>query len=199
MSNAGKTYWSKKLEANGFIRYGCDEMIENKLGPQLKKLGFKGIKDVAKWMGQPYEKQHKKNSLTYLDFEKQIMREILSNIKQMDLRKNVVIDTTGSVIYTGDDILNMLSESSIIVYLTTPASVKKIMYENYIKNPKPVFWGDVFSKRKGETNLQALSRCYPELLSYRQKKYQQYAKITLDYSGLRKNISTDKFISFLSS
>ena len=31
MSGSGKTYWSKKLESEGFKRFCCDDLIEEKL------------------------------------------------------------------------------------------------------------------------------------------------------------------------
>jgi hypothetical protein len=39
----------------------------------------------------------------------------------------------------------------------------------------------VFSKKHGETNEEALARCYPRLLFSRQRLYEQYADVTIDY------------------
>lgn len=197
MSNSGKTYWSQKLETAGFKRYSSDDYIEEKLGEELKKLGYSGIADVSKWLGQPYEESHARNSKTYLSYEIESLQYFISQITNQD--DNVVIDTTGSVIYTGD-VLKKLKKSTKIVYLDTPAKVQKQMYESYIKNPKPVLWQGSFYKLKGESDMEALSRCYPEFLRYRTTKYRSLANITFDYHLLRdKDLTTENFISLLQS
>lgn len=199
MSNVGKTYWSKKLESLGFYRLGCDDLIENKLEKELKKYGYSGINDVARWLGQPYEKQYGENSLKYLNFETQAVEEIIQRINCRLLNgKKVVIDITGSVIYLGEKIVFKLKKSTKIVYLDTPMSVQKRMFEAYIQNPKPVIWGNHFIKEKGQTDFEALTACYPKLLAYRTSKYKEYADITIDYSFQRAdNINTKKFINFI--
>src|SRR5437868_5591313 len=117
MSGSGKTYWSKKMEKKGFIRFCCDDLIENKLHEELKSLGYKGgIKDLAKWMGQPYEKKYRITSKKYVSIEKQVMKEVLNTVeKQFD--KNLIIDTTGSVIYTGNRILERLKNLTKVIFL----------------------------------------------------------------------------------
>ena len=67
MSGSGKSYWSKKLQAKGFKRFCCDDLIEKKLENELKKLGYSGIQDVAKWMGQPFDTQYLRSSKEYLN------------------------------------------------------------------------------------------------------------------------------------
>ncbi|MBI2036348.1 hypothetical protein HYT17_01850 [Candidatus Microgenomates bacterium] len=202
MSNSGKTHWSTKLsrelERAGFVRFAADELIEKKLETVLKKLGFAGIHDMARWMGQPYEKRYQTNSQKYLALEKEAMEEILSSLQKLTKSKNIVIDTTGSVIYLGDKLMSRLKKLTAIVYLDTPESVQKQMYENYIKNPKPVIWGDSFRKLNGESDFAALSRCYPKLLAFRTKRYKKYANIVLDYFMLReKNFSAEQFVKHL--
>ena len=185
MSNSGKTHWSKKLEEQGFKRFCCDDIIEEKLGDELKRLGYHGIEDVAKWMGQPYDTQYPETSKRYLDFEKETMKEILAYLQNASDEEKIVVDTTGSAIYTGDEIMQELSRLTTIVYLDTPDSVKQEMYEAYIKNPKPVIWGNSYNQNEGETTLAALARCYPELLAYRTSKYKHYADVTIAYEEQR--------------
>lgn len=186
MSNCGKTYWSKKLEFIGFKRFGCDDMIEKKLESELKKLGYTGINDVAKWMGQPYEIQYPKTSKKYLEFEKETLEEIIKELFTIDKQNDTVIDTTGSVIYHGEKIIKELQKLTKIVLLDTPESVLQEMFSSYIRNPKPVYWGKNFDKKENETPKAALFRCYPKLLHFRQSKYRQYANIILDYPLTRK-------------
>lgn len=201
MSNSGKTYWSKKLEAVGFERLSCDDFIEKKLKKELKDLNLSGIDGVAKWLGQPFERQYPKTSRKYLRFEKESLIWIikkLKTLKKQSYHHNIVIDTTGSAIYTGEQILEKLRKLSIIVYLETPASVIKKMCKLYFQNPKPVIWGESFNRLEGETPMEALKRCYPHLLDYRRKKYQKYAHITLDYFLLRRpNFGIEDFLKII--
>ncbi len=185
MSNSGKSHWSQLLEEHkNFVMFCCDDMIEEKLGPELKELGFSGVSDVGKWMGQPYDERYKENSRKYLDSEIDVMKEIFEEIKKNSYEK-VVIDTTGSVVYTGDEILKKLKEISRVIYLETPQSIQNHMLKAYMKYPKPVYWGNSYKIMDGENCTAALVRCYSELLSFRTKLYEGLADLTLDYNELR--------------
>lgn len=198
MSNAGKTYWSKKLEAGGFTRFSCDDIIEKKLEKELKKLGFSGINDIAKWMGQPYETQYPQTSKKYLEFEKESLEEIIKILEGKPVHENIVIDTTGSVIYAGNGIMKQLRRLSKIVYLDIPESVKRQMRELYFQNPKPVIWGGSFKKAEDESDIEALKRCYPHLLEYRTNRYKEVAHLKLDYFLIRKpGFTIDDFLRLI--
>ena len=183
MSNVGKSYWSEKLVKKGFKRFCCDDLIEKKLEPHLIEQGFSGIQDVSKWMGLPYEKQYPINSEFYLDCEVQVMKEILEYIDKSD--KDIVIDTTGSVIHTNTTILQQIKLLTKVIYLKSPYSVIQEMLSKFIENPKPVFWANMFHKESGEDNMQAIKKCYPKLISYRGMQYNRFADIILDYYKLK--------------
>lgn len=194
MSNSGKSHWSGLLQERGFTRYCCDDLIEKKLGPELQALGYAGIQDVAKWMGQPFDPQYPEKSKKYLDFEGEVVREVLEEVGRSKARR-VVIDTTGSVIYLAPNIQEALSARTLVVYLETSDTVKDEMYRNYLKNQKPVIWGNSFSRVEGETDVAALARCYPDLLAYRGRKYGQLAHIRLSYETLHDpDFTIDQFI-----
>lgn len=198
MSGTGKTYWSKKLVQYGFTHICCDDLIENKLATELKKLGYKGIKGVAKWVGQPYEVQFKKRQKKYLKSEKQVMQDIMSKVKKGRIR-NVVIDTSGSVVYAGYNIRNKLKKYTTIVYFKVPKSLYHDMFKRYMKEPKPLMWMNGFRKHNGEANEVALKRCYLKLLQHRAQLYKEYADITMDYTSLQlSNFTVDNFIKQVS-
>ncbi len=185
MSNTGKSFWAKELEKIGFERYCCDDLIEQRLGPQLKRLGYRGIADVSKWLGQPYDERHLKNSRKYLSLESQMLHDICLAIDKLAKNSPVVIDTTGSVIYARTNVLERLAKLTKIIYLEVPAAVEQKMYELYIKEPKPVVWCNAFSKQPGEVAITALGRCYPQLLRSRAAMYKQLANVTVDSFKLR--------------
>jgi len=135
MSGSGKSYWSQKLETKGFKRFCCDDLIEEKLRTEFKALGYYGIQDVARWMGQPFDKQYESSSIRYLQYENEVMDKVIHSIRHSLSHKNLVIDTTGSVIYTGRNILEKLVRFTKVIYLDTPTSVKEEIYQLYLQNP----------------------------------------------------------------
>jgi len=44
-----------------------------------------------------------------------------------------------------------------------------------------MLWRDIFSKEPGETNKEALERCYPKLIIARQRLYERNADVEIDY------------------
>ncbi|MBW1856724.1 MAG: hypothetical protein JRI42_00360 [Deltaproteobacteria bacterium] len=44
-----------------------------------------------------------------------------------------------------------------------------------------MIWKDSFSQKPGETNQEALARCYPQLLSARERLYARYPDVEIDY------------------
>lgn len=197
MSGSGKSYWSKKLEERGLRRICCDYEIEKKLAPVLKQHGFKGIQEVAKWLGHPYEPQFFENQAAYLQCEKEVMAETVKML-ETGVAGNMVIDTTGSIIYTGGNICSTLKKYTAVVYLDTPLSVREQMLALYLKEPKPVVWGSHFNRKTGESEMQALARCYPKLLAWRSRQYKKYADITLDYYKLRApDFCVESFLEYL--
>jgi shikimate kinase len=180
MSGSGKSHWSIELAELGFLRFCCDELIADKLAPELIRSDGTAL-DLGEWMGFPYEPRFKERESRYLAYEIEVIREILSYLSVSNSEQKVVVDTTGSVIYTGKDMLERLKSSSTVVHLATPPEVKERMLRVYLDQPRPVLWRDVFSKKHGETNEEALARCYPRLLFSRQRLYEQYADVTIDY------------------
>jgi shikimate kinase len=181
MSGVGKTTWAQKLEEKGYTRYSCDDAIEEKLADELTQLGYSGINDLAKWLGQPYEPQYPANEQRYLDLEKESVEEALEKVASLPDDSRFVLDTTGSVIYMTDELLDKLAKKTKIVYLETPEAVQQEMCENYFKDPKPVIWNGVYQHNPTEEETESLRRCYPELLQKRTKIYQRHAQITIPY------------------
>jgi shikimate kinase len=181
MSNVGKSFWSTHLaEEADFNAIGCDDLIEAELGSVLQDAGFNGgITDMAKWMGQPYDPQFTANQHTYLDLETMTMRRTIERLTQSSLNGNTVVDTTGSVVHTGDKIAEELAKNSTVVYLEATPSMRQKMFELYIAEPKPVVWGDVYTQREDEMPSEALSRSYPELLARRSGLYQRMAHVAI--------------------
>lgn len=196
MSNIGKTFWSKKFESEGFKRIGCDDLIERKLTLDLEKLGYAGIADVARWMGQPGDEEFSNNQQKYLSLEKEVMSDIFNVIKNGN-NQNIVIDTTGSIVHTGDNICKCLKNNTLVVYIEATKDMKEKMFDNYIKKPKPVVFGKLFYQKKQETCRQALERCYKELLEYRSDLYRKCADVIISRKIIKENMSISDFLSLV--
>jgi adenylate kinase family enzyme len=182
MSGAGKSHWSKKMESLGFQIYSCDDLIAERLGQKLEEKGKSTI-NLAKWMGQPFSEGYPEAEAFYLELEGAVISQIcdeLENSSQKD--KQVVVDTTGSLIYLENKLLNRLRNLTLTVQLKLPEEKHEKLFETYLLDPKPVIWGEVYLPREGESPQNTLGRCYRELLSFRNERYGLLADCVLDYS-----------------
>ncbi len=194
MSGSGKSHWSKLLANEGFARLCADDIIEQKLGAELTQHGYKGIGDVSKWMGQPYDERYVWNSNRYLELEGETMQEFMVDVATRAPGDDVVVDTTGSLIYLSPEILRELAKLSTIVYFHTPESAQARMVKLYLEDPKPILWGGSYNRLANESPLQSITRCYPLFLQDRTIKYQKLANVTFDYYELRNISMTPKKI-----
>lgn len=197
LSGCGKSTWAQRLaDERGFKRFCCDDMIESRLHEELHSSGINGIRGVAFWMGQPYEQFFPERQATYLTREAGVIAEIVQTLALgSDENENIVIDTTGSFIYLDPVLCSSLKSHSKLVYLKVPDEEIPQMFRQYLADPKPVVWKDMFSQQVGESNVQALSRCYPQLIESRMRLYEQYADIVLPMGlAARDNISTEQFL-----
>ncbi len=193
MSNIGKTHLSKKLCEVGFTHINCDDLIELKLEKKLKAVGYSGIKEVARWMGQPFDERYFKNQKEYLSFENDVMKNIFKQKKN----KNTIIDTTGSVVHTGIQMCTNLKFFSLVIYIEATEKMKERMFKQYIKEPKPVVFGNMFNQKRNETNSESLKRCYRDLLDARSALYKKYADVIIPRDTIKINISANKFIALI--
>lgn len=182
MSGAGKSYWTQKLAASGFRAISIDDRIEAKLAPELNAGRYRGIGGVAEWMGWPDQPVYREQK--YLTSEIESTREALDEIER-SADEGIVLDTTGSVVYTGDEICHRLQRLTTIVYLAASPAEEETLIARYLSDPKPVLWGGEFSQRPGESAKDAVARCYPQLIAYRKQLYERYAHRIVPMERLR--------------
>src|SRR3989344_1008208 len=175
MSNAGKSYRSKVLRDEcGFMWYHVDDEI-------LKSLGFSTLEEISEWLGYPNREGYPERGKTNLECE-----DKNTKVDFLDAGgKNLVFDTTGSVIYLPQTTLTWLKENCLIVNLTVDEGAVDKMMKKFFDHPKPVTWGGFFKPKKGDTEKETLERCYPKLLSDRLKKYRTLAHINVPAEALR--------------
>jgi shikimate kinase len=184
MSGTGKTFWTKKLAGSGVSAISCDDRIEQKLLPRLTAGGYAGINGVAAWMGWPDSATYAERESEYLTEEIHALDEILNELEKHP-QQSLVLDTTGSVIYAGNNLLMRLRRQMKIVYLATSAPEQQLLIERYLSDPKPVLWRGAFQPKGNEAPRETVARCYPSLISARRQSYEALAHCTLQVASLR--------------
>ena len=184
MSGSGKTFWTRKLAAEGWSAISCDDRIEEKLASRLAAGRHAGINGVAAWMGWPDSPKYGEREAQYLEEEIHTLGEVLTGLEG-DPEKPLVLDTTGSVIYTGNNLLLRLRRRMTLVYLAASAEEQQLLIDRYLSDPKPVLWRGAFQPKKGESPQETVARCYPLLIAARRQSYEALAHCTLLVAELR--------------
>lgn len=189
MSGSGKSHWTQKLASAGFRVISVDDRIENRLASDLATGGHRGIGGVAAWMGWPDDPGYPERENKYLECEVRSMGKALAEIEALG-EEGAILDTTGSVVYTGDEICRRMQELTTVVYLEASRAEEELLIARYLSDPKPVLWGDEFVQRPGESTHDAIARCYPQLIAHRRKLYERYAHLIVSMDLLR-NVNLD--------
>jgi shikimate kinase len=197
MSGAGKTFWTKKLAASQYPAISCDDRIEQKLAPRLAGGGYSGINGVAAWMGWPDSRTYSERESEYLAEEIHTLDEILTELEKHP-ETSLVLDTTGSVIYIGNNLLMRLRRQMTIVHLAASREEQQLLIERYLSDPKPVLWRGAFQSRMDEKPRETVTRCYPALIAARRQSYEALAHCTLQVSALRdRSLSAAAFLKMI--
>ncbi len=186
MSNAGKSYRAKILENdNDFFWYQVDDDIQ-------KALGFKDQKGISSWLGYPTSEGYKEREQRYLEFED----EFTGNAALASPGRNLVFDTTGSVIYSKPETLANLRENTLVVHLDVGEDSLAQLVERFFKEPKPLAWHGHFTRQPGESEEAALRRSYPTLLKERCAQYRELAHLHIKAEEFY-NASGEKTLSII--
>jgi len=162
----------------------CDDRIEEKLAHRLSAGVHSGINGVAAWMGWPDSPTYAEREAQYLEEEIHTLGDVLTDLERQP-DKSLVLDTTGSVIYAGNNLLLRLRRQMTVVYLAASAPEQQLLIERYLNDPKPVLWRGAFQPKKGETPRETVARCYPVLIATRRQSYEALAHCTLKVADLR--------------
>ncbi|MBI4196270.1 MAG: hypothetical protein HY539_00450 [Deltaproteobacteria bacterium] len=184
MSNVGKSFRARQLrDEKGFGMVSIDEEIE-------KKLGLAGLEALASWMGFPHQGGYAPKEKVYLQTEQAMMQNL-----ELPQGKNFVVDSTGSLIYLGNKILETLKGNYLIVHLEVVESMIPLMTDKFFTRPKPVVWGGMFERRPKEAVEVAYRRCYPEWLQFRLGKYKQLADVSVSGElSIDPKVTIDRFL-----
>lgn len=169
MSNCGKSYRSRVLERqNGFFWYQVD-------GDITKTLGLTDVEAIAEWLGYPPSGTYPEREQRYLELE----NEFTSRAAMTSPGKNLVFDTTGSVIHLAPATLKTLSENTLVVHLDVGDDSLEDLLQRFFKDPKPVAWSGFWRQEPGASVEDAIRRSYPALLTERLARYRALAHINI--------------------
>ena len=195
MSGAGKTFWARRLAAVGHHVVSCDDLIGQQLAEHLPDGRHEHINDIAAWMGWPDSATYAEREAQYLAEEISVLDAVLTSIERAP-RESLILDTTGSVIYTGNHLLMRMRRDLTVVYFAASAQEQQLLIERYLSEPKPVLWRGAFHPKAGESARDTVARCYPALMAARRQSYEALAHVTLPVADLRSAISdVDLFLA----
>ena len=184
MSGAGKSFWTERIAAADYPSLCCDTLIEQRLASRLKTGGFAGIHGVAAWMGWPDLPTYAERESAYLQEEIAVLDEVLSRLEK-NPSDELVLDTTGSIIYVGNHLLLRLRKQMRVVYLAASPDEQQLLIDRYLDDPKPVLWRGGFQPRAGESPRETVARCYPALIAARRQSYEALAHGVIPVVELR--------------
>lgn len=168
MSNAGKSKAGKALaREKGFEHVEVDRAI-------AEELDLEGMNDLSEWLGLPDTDLYAERAQRYLQLE-----EKHTTMPRLPMG-NLVLDTTGSVVHLPERALRKLVRDHFVVHLDVGEERLEKMIERYFAQPKPVIWGEFFSRSAGEETSAALARSYPRLLMERLQRFRSISDISFD-------------------
>lgn len=168
MSNIGKSYTAMRLATHyDFSLIEVDKII-------WENLGHDSMDAFAQWQGHPYTEGYSEREKHSIALETNATQKALETDKP-----NPVIDTTGSVIYTDEKVLDKLRKSYYVVYIKAMEDHIERLKVQYFKQPKPLIWAGHYKKVEGKTKTESILECYPKLLTSRGKLYSELADVTL--------------------
>ena len=195
MSGAGKTFWATRLAAHGFTVIDCDALLATKLQPVSGITGT-SLEEIGQWMGFPYEADFRRREALYLACEMDVLRDVVARaITWADTPTNTVIDTGGSVIYAEPVLVQRLRQCSTVIYLRLPSTLHQELVRAYLERPRPLIWNGLFNQTPNESLPAAFSRCYAQLIKHRERLYEQYSDVVLEYEDYsHPTFSVERFL-----
>ncbi|HEY0736739.1 MAG TPA: shikimate kinase [Herpetosiphonaceae bacterium] len=185
MSGVGKTVCAAKLAAHGFQVIDCDALIAARLQAIADGSGS-SLEELGRWMGFPYEADFRRREALYLACEQDVLRDVLAQaMASTATETSCVIDTGGSIIYADPALLHSLRQHSTVVYLRVPDTLHPQLLSSYLDCPRPLIWNGLFSQTPDEQLQDAFRRCYTQLICHRERLYEQYSHLALEYGDYR--------------
>lgn len=176
MAGIGKSRWAVRLAEAGFRVLHCDDLIADRLRT-IHGADTVTVYDIGRWMGFPYEAHYAERERLYLACEHAVMEEIAGQVTE---EENVVIDTTGSIVYLDAALLERIKRRATMVYLADDADLRVRLLEEYRTRPRPIVWNGMYRLHPGEPPEATLARCYSQLVHSRATLYCQISDVIIE-------------------
>jgi shikimate kinase len=168
MSNIGKSYSGMRLATQyDFTLIEVDRLIWDALGET-------DMDAFAAWQGQPYSDGYAERERQSIAMETSATRKSLATPA-----RNPLLDTTGSVIYTDETVLDQIRKEWFTVYIEAAPEHLDRLKSQYFAQPKPLAWHGHYRKHGGLSEAESLLASYPDLLAARANDYQDLADHTI--------------------
>lgn len=172
-SNIGKGHASMVLNQQlGFVHHEVDAVIQ-------QQLGLGSMEELTQWLFPDPETPPDNVGVIIREAEYLEAETTATRAAPINNPGNLILDTSGSVAHL-KTVYGWLPENFLVVYLKVRMEQLDLMFERFMDEPKPVLWQGNYKPRAGETREETLRRCYPELLTLRDKRYQMMADVTLE-------------------
>lgn len=183
MSGVGKSYWTARLAAAGWTAVQADLRIADQLAAEGH---IPAPTDAAMeaWLGLPYTPGYAEREAHFNAAERAVIEEIAAELEDGRYAPgHTIVDTGGSAVYLGDALWARLKAVATVVYLAVSPAVHRQMLAAYLVRTRPVIWNGIFQPLPGESDAEALARCYPELITTREQLYERYCDVKLAYAA----------------
>ena len=183
MSNIGKSFTASRMaKAFNFELIEIDTMIR-------ERMGHESMEKFAEWQGHPFEPGYKEREDLSIQMETSATQQAVDMGKD---RGNIILDTTGSVIYIDSPVRRHVRENFYVVHIKAEPSDLDRLTGEYFDNPKPLVWGCHYRPVPGLSGRESIHLCYPKLLMSRAKDYAAMADQTVTSSFVLNPNTTDQ-------
>ncbi len=183
MSGTGKTYWSQRLAEPGYLHVCCDDLIAARLDLDSSD-SEESIAVLSAWMGFPWDDGYRDRAQQYRQHEADVLESALAWVPG-DGTERVVLDTTGSLVYLGSELLGRMRDLFIVLHLETPTEVQEEMVETFISRPTPLIWPEEYCSDLFADELDSLRSLFPRLLQERERLYSDLSHIGVSLATRR--------------
>lgn len=190
MSNIGKSRLAKDLERKGgWTRFDIDKQIG-----ETMDLG--DLRNMAAYLGFPTSPTYAEREKEFLIKEEEQTLRALEFLDQVDASEdyaptNIVLDTTGSVVYLKPSTIRELKKRFLVVHVGTSAKDVDELFETYKNNPKPVVWHGMYKEAPSGSDFLDINTAdaqtqknveysYRSLLADRLMRYTLMADVTIN-------------------
>ena len=145
------------------------------------------------WRGLPYEERYRNNESVQIQNEQEVMESVCNELSKYRT-ENVVVDTSGSLVYIDESVLRRLCDLTRCAYIVADKEQEAELYNDEVIFRRPLVWGRAYIPEKGESPEQAMRRCFPKLIAWRAHEYSRWATLSIPYYVLRHDdMTVDSF------